>query len=419
MAPDPSCMPRPNAYDGKTIYEFFHKDAKGAEATTDPNYEAWQKLGDRYLTVRDMVENALAAGKVAWEGQAADQAHAVASPLAAWAGAAKNVCTETAYKVASQSGDFRTVKDKVEMPPDPGEEPWLNGAAWWETDYDEAKRVQGEKTTANQQALTEYAAQSETNTSNMPQFIPPPPVTPDTSGTNPNEVDPGKRDPNDPGGIGGGDRNGSRTPNIPNLPQGLPGGDGRPPGTGGLHDQVDPSLVKPPLVEPPRPPYLPPTPPVQPPPIQPPIAPPIGTWPPGQQPPNGPGRGPGGGAPPRMPGMPGGGGGGRGPGGGGGAGGFGPRGGGFGPSGAGFGPGGSGGVGADGHGPGGRGGAGAGGAGGRGGMGAGGGMGGAGARGDEDKEHKRPSYLVESDDIWGDNTLVAPPVIGETPPGYR
>ncbi|MCK2253648.1 hypothetical protein MZC58_19175 [Crossiella sp. S99.1] len=52
-------------------------------------------------------------------------------------------------------------------------------------------------------------------------------------------------------------------------------------------------------------------------------------------------------------------------------------------------------------------------------MGAGGGMGGGGAKGDEDKEHKRPSYLVESDDIWGDNTLVAPPVIGETPPGYR
>ncbi|WP_282105812.1 MULTISPECIES: hypothetical protein [unclassified Crossiella] len=405
-------MPRPNAFDGKTIYEFFHKDAKGAEATTDPNYEAWQKLGDRYLTVRDMVENALKAGKVAWEGQAADQAQLVASPLAAWAGAAKTVCTDTAYKVASQSGDFRSVKDKVELPPDPGEEPWLNGAAFWETDYDEAKRVQGEKTNANQQALLEYKAQSETNTTNMPQFIPPPPVTPETSTGNPNEVDPGKRDPNsNVGRIGGGDRNGSGTPNMPNLPP--PGSDGRPPGG---NDQLDPSWNKPP-VEPPKPPPFTPPPLTPPPGPNPPMPPPIGGWPPGQGPNTGPGRGPGGGGgtPPRMPGMPGGGSG-RG---GGGAGGFGPRGGGFGPSGGGFGPGGSGGVGADGHGPGGgRGGA-AGGAGGRGGMGAGGGMGGGGAKGDEDKEHKRPSYLVESDDIWGDNTLVAPPVIGETPPGYR
>ncbi|WP_143761012.1 PPE domain-containing protein [Actinosynnema mirum] len=48
-----------------------------------------------------------------------------------------------------------------------------------------------------------------------------------------------------------------------------------------------------------------------------------------------------------------------------------------------------------------------------GGMGAGG-MGAAGGRGngEEDKEHKSASYLQETEDVFGDGTLVAPPVIG-------
>lgn len=41
--------------------------------------------------------------------------------------------------------------------------------------------------------------------------------------------------------------------------------------------------------------------------------------------------------------------------------------------------------------------------------------GGRGAQGEEDAEHKRPGYLVETEDVWGDGTRVAPPVIGERP----
>jgi hypothetical protein len=43
-------------------------------------------------------------------------------------------------------------------------------------------------------------------------------------------------------------------------------------------------------------------------------------------------------------------------------------------------------------------------------------MGGAG--GAEDIEHKTPDYLVETQDIFRDATLVAPPVIGEKRPDY-
>ncbi|GAA1345073.1 hypothetical protein GCM10009660_35700 [Catellatospora bangladeshensis] len=44
-------------------------------------------------------------------------------------------------------------------------------------------------------------------------------------------------------------------------------------------------------------------------------------------------------------------------------------------------------------------------------MGAGHGAG----QGEDDVEHKTADYLVETDDVFGDDRLVAPPVIGETP----
>ncbi|MGH3753955.1 MAG: hypothetical protein ACRDRP_14905 [Pseudonocardiaceae bacterium] len=45
-------------------------------------------------------------------------------------------------------------------------------------------------------------------------------------------------------------------------------------------------------------------------------------------------------------------------------------------------------------------------------------VGGGRGQGAEDTEHRRPSYLVETEDIWGDGRRVAPPVIGEDPPEY-
>ncbi|OLE25663.1 MAG: hypothetical protein AUG49_10200 [Catenulispora sp. 13_1_20CM_3_70_7] len=44
-------------------------------------------------------------------------------------------------------------------------------------------------------------------------------------------------------------------------------------------------------------------------------------------------------------------------------------------------------------------------------------MGAAGGKGGEDSEHRRPSYLIEMDDIFTDGRKVAPAVIGEDPAG--
>jgi hypothetical protein len=43
-------------------------------------------------------------------------------------------------------------------------------------------------------------------------------------------------------------------------------------------------------------------------------------------------------------------------------------------------------------------------------------VGGGQSRGKEDSEHRRPSYLIETEDIWGDGRRVVPPVIGADPP---
>ncbi len=43
-------------------------------------------------------------------------------------------------------------------------------------------------------------------------------------------------------------------------------------------------------------------------------------------------------------------------------------------------------------------------------------MGAAGGKRGEDSEHRRPSYLIEMDDIFTDARKVAPAVIGADPP---
>jgi hypothetical protein len=43
-------------------------------------------------------------------------------------------------------------------------------------------------------------------------------------------------------------------------------------------------------------------------------------------------------------------------------------------------------------------------------------VGGGQGRGKEDTEHRRPSYLIETEDIWGDGRRVVPPVIGADSP---
>lgn len=395
-------LPRAESFDGKQIHGFFHGNHVGPGRTTQPAMEEWNALAKEYRAVQDLVEKALKEAGMAFEGAAADAMRTKVSPLAAWASRAESACLSVALRVASQTDVAQATKNRVKPSPDVPDEPWYNNLVPMDTDYDKAVRARDAATRDNQAALRTYQDATQANIDGVKaqQFEQPPPIEWNTTTGDHRDIDPGDTGRGRPGGGGGG----RFSP---------PGG-----GSGGYDGSQlaggPPAPPPPPVLTPPPPPPPPPInpgplPPIPlPPPITPGPRPPIGGTPPGRPPVGVPGPGPV-----------------NGPGGGrGGGGGFGPRGGGFGPGTGnpggrpGFGPGGSAGIGE--HGPAGRGGPAAGARGAAGVAGAGpGGMGGGAGQGEEDKEHRRPEYLIETDDIWGDDIRVAPPVIGEGGPGYR
>ncbi|MFJ6670812.1 hypothetical protein ACIQMJ_06845 [Actinosynnema sp. NPDC091369] len=419
------------AYDHKALKDMVTQNM--APSTANEQGEAWTKIGNTLAELQANLTSATAASKGAWQGAAAESAQGYFTNVATWSGNAAQGAQLTGNKLYTQSTAAEQAKNAM---PEPVEfstadaykmffsEP--NPFKWAET-IDQIEQKFEEKQQAHERAaevMTTMSTSFQESGSTMPAFSPPPPMEgtggsgdPGQNGTaqigsrptvpsgNGNGTGSGSGfgDLGVPGGgggtgsgSGGGNTNqsglngpGGGTTTLPG-PGGLPGGGGNTniPGPGG---GPYPPGIYPPGTGPNQRPTTPP-----------------GGRPPGM--PNGPGRGPGGGPGGRgFGGGPGGGPGGMAAAGRGGLGGFGPGGsagtlGEAGRTGAGgFGPGGSGGLG----------GAGAAGRGGAGGMGAGGMGAGAGrGQGEEDKEHKAASYLVETEDVFGDGTMVAPPVIG-------
>ncbi|MGW6936393.1 PPE domain-containing protein [Lentzea sp. NPDC054927] len=417
---------------GETIYKWFEK-GKGPSQSTTPTAEGWRGLSDGHTDVATLINKAVRDSGAAWEGQAGDAARSGTSPLATWADVTGESATSAATTSDQVGEAFVNAKHAMSNPPSVPDKPFLNDLAFWETDYDEAVEKNQQVSEANMRAFTQYGETVTASANNMPTFIAPDGghVTIEENGGDP-PIGPVKPLPHKPGGGDppGGDGDGDQ--------RNLTGGDDdtsvsgwKPPGddtnTSGVNDPKFPPSPPPPPNDDWR---------NRPPPGGDPNIPPGGRWNPND--PNDPRNRPGGPNDPRnRPGGPNGPGGrgtgGPGGGGGGAGGGRGGGGGGLGGAAAARGAGGIGGPGAMGSGSGfggasgvageGRGGAGgfgptggAAGAAGRGGaagMGAGGMGAGAGkGEGDEDKEHKSASYLQETEDIFGDGTMVAPPVIG-------
>ncbi|MFI9813025.1 hypothetical protein [Saccharothrix variisporea] len=402
-----------------------------APSTANEQGEAWTKIGNTLVDLQNNLTKATEASKGEWQGKAAEAAQGYFTNMAAWSGNAAQGAQLTGNKLYEQSQAADTAKSSMPEPVNFStadaykmffSEP--NPFKWAET-IDKIEQKFEEKQEAHERAaevMTTMSGSFQQSGSTMPAFVPPPPMegsgsTGDPGGNQPGGIGGRPTVPDGPGGIGGsgipggsvpgggtgGNLNQSGlipgtpgNPGVPPVGPGLPGGPGYPgnpnypgyPGGPGYPPGSGPGI------------------------------PPGGRpgIPPGGRPGAGPGGRPGGGPGGRPGGGPGGmPGGGRGGGPGGlaaaGRGGFGP---------GGFGPGGSAGLlgesgkaGAGGFGPGGAGAGGLGGAGARGGAGMGGMGAGAGkGEGDEDKEHKSASYLVETEDVFGDGTMVAPPVIG-------
>ncbi|SFR22993.1 PPE family protein [Lentzea waywayandensis] len=415
---------------GETIYKWF-ENGKGPAQSTTPTAQSWHNLSAGHVDVAQLIEKAVRDSGASWEGSAGDAARGGTSPLATWATVTGDSATQAGTTADTVGSAYADAKNAMSKPPAVPDKPFLNDWRPWDTDYDKALEKNQQVSEQNVRAFNQYAGAVNASMSNQPTFIAPTA----TDGSVQEE----------PGGDKNVDRVGMQSQPPPNIGT-PPGGGGdrngggqdgtdlsgwKPPGTGG--DDTGTAGVNDPKFTPP------PTDSGRPPPnIGVPTVPPDGVFNPndprrpgGPLDPNNPRNRPGG---PNGPGGPGAGRGIGGPGGGGAGGGRGggglggPGGGGLGgaaaakgmggPGGMGSGFGGAAGVagdgrgGAGGFGPSGAGAAGAGGRGaagmGAGGMGAGGGRG----EGEEDKEHKSASYLQETEDIFGDGTMVAPPVIG-------
>ncbi|GAA2809726.1 hypothetical protein [Crossiella cryophila] len=377
-----SDTPRPEGHPGDRIYKWFHEEAKTPSAGLVPIERIWAKAAGDYRAIRDRIEKVITASHGVWQGAAAEAARRQLSPLAGYAEAAGAMADRTAEAVAQQSTDWYGCKNQLKpVPADPPQNNLLNKVNPFSTDLDrEIERFRAD-TGDNQRVLAGYGVRKEDNVTRLPSW-----TAPQAAGGEVSVVEPGGGggvDGRDRGrgterGTGGGQPGGGLGGPGTGAGGGGTGGGGAGGGTGG----GDPGgqVAGPPNRD--------------------------GTglagWaelPPGTA--TG-GHGLGAGGP--AGGSVGGSGGGLG-----GAIGFGPGGGGLGP-GAGFGPGGSAGVGrASGGGAGPVGGLARPGAPGLSGL----PVGGAGARREDDEEHERPSYLLETEDVFGDSRYAAPPVIGE------
>jgi len=421
----------------------IREEITGGNGTFADYVSEWKDIAAEFQAIGEYIEKSMQTAVVAQEGAAADAQRSAISPLAGYALAARLQAEAVAERISDQSAYRAEAMAAMPEAMSKPEEPWYNPLVPGESDYDKAMAEYERRNEEARDAMRTYEANTNSNLASMPTFEAPPPATfsvadagggqqvgsPYSSGTGSYDRSMGtgyQTGSSQPADTHAAYYNGVTNPTgnvVTPVGPGGPGGTGTPVGTppqGG-----NPGPVTPP-----------------------------GTYPlpgpnsPGPRPgiPTGPLPGPGTGS----------GGGGTRPGTGPFGRGTGPFGGGLGEAGgrSGFGPGGrgvlgvgggagvGGGLGAGGGvgagGPGGRGGFGPGGAfgpgaglgpedgvrggmGGRGGAvtGVGAGMAGGarGGQGEEDKEHRRPDYLIEMEDIFDDGRRVAPPVIGERPPG--
>lgn len=386
-----------DAYSHEQIHKMIN-DGRGHYALSSRDL-LWEKQAERLTRIGDNVKKAFEAATGVMQGKSFDQMQERVSPAHQWATQASTMANTMRSTSQSSTSTFVETQKKIEPAKQVTSSDNFISRGWASLTggMTDKQREQQDKDNAERKAreiMRGYESTVISSTTNLPTFIAPDPIdvgvgggsgsTSEVGSSTGTPTRRGSFNPNDPTRRGVvGDRDGDgipddRDPRDDRNPFPDKDGDGIPddrdPHDNRLPidrnerpiDQFDPSRV----VTPTPPPV-----------VNQPV--PMPTPGPGGGPSFGPvpigagSFGPGGGSPAVRPGM-----------------------------------GAMAGVGAAG-GPGGAGGFGPGGRGGAPGMGGPMGAGGARANGEEDKEHKRPDYLIETDDIFGDGMLVAPPVIGE------
>jgi PPE family len=163
---------RPQGINGKDIYSWFN-DGPGT-SSLDGAGHGWTRISGQYNNASGLVESAMKKAGMAWQSQASDAAQASMSPLAQYAKRAADTSTAVATSMGNQSSSFNEAKHKVQpVDAEPPTQSFLGKFNPFETQYDkDLAKYQGQQQ-QNQQHLQDYGGNTDTHVSSVPQFAMP------------------------------------------------------------------------------------------------------------------------------------------------------------------------------------------------------------------------------------------------------
>ncbi|MET8756303.1 hypothetical protein [Lentzea sp. NPDC004782] len=172
----------------KKIYGWF-KEGRGPQQTLDTGHEVYSEISKGQVDVSDLINKVIRDSGASWSGAAGDQMRGSTSPLSSWADTAGSTATAGASTVATLSSAYRTAQNSVQQPVAVPDKPWYNDHVPWDTDYDEALGKSQGVDSANMQVLNTYAETATAATSSSPKFESPNSSTATVQETPPSQID--------------------------------------------------------------------------------------------------------------------------------------------------------------------------------------------------------------------------------------
>lgn len=155
--------------DNGTLYEQFHVDVQGSGQLRE-NAAIFDKLATEYNQHKFALKDALNGIQVTYTGQGAEMMRGAFEPLIESVGQGFDLCRRSSVLLTDQGGGFDTAQSKIHKPVDVPEKPWLYSITPWDTEHDVAIQRNSQIDSANQQAFSQYAKTSLSNSNGAPRF---------------------------------------------------------------------------------------------------------------------------------------------------------------------------------------------------------------------------------------------------------
>lgn len=164
------------AYSHETIrHEMHNGDGPASQGDV---MVGWHQLAERLSNVRHYVDTAIVGVQTSQQGAAADAAVGAMSPLGAWVDQARRLAIDTRNKIDEQIGAFTTAKGNVpEVPPEPRGWGWKDIPvidAFTTSDQEVHEAVNRDLERQARAAMASYQDGTNTRLVNLTQFAPPP-----------------------------------------------------------------------------------------------------------------------------------------------------------------------------------------------------------------------------------------------------